>query len=81
MYCERSQEIRITVDSREPSPHPWGSVPASEPERGTLETGDLALSMLPAGAIVERKTATEPGLARPLKARSGHRGAKAGLPR
>lgn len=48
----------ITVDSREPEPHPWERyLPDGwRLERGTLETGDLALAALPDGAVVERKT-------------------------
>jgi DNA excision repair protein ERCC-4 len=50
--------MRVTIDTREPWPHPWADyVPQGwEIERGTLETGDLALSALPDGAVVERKT-------------------------
>lgn len=51
----------VTVDTREPWPHPWADhLPDGWTlERGTLETGDLCLSALPDGAIVERKTATD----------------------
>jgi ERCC4-type nuclease len=50
--------MRVAVDTREPWPHPWERfLPDGwSHERGTLETGDLALATLPAGAIVERKT-------------------------
>ena len=49
---------RIIVDTREPWPHPWAEyLPEGfQLERGTLETGDIALSALPEGAVVERKT-------------------------
>jgi ERCC4-type nuclease len=48
----------VTVDTREPEPHPWEQyLPDGwRFERGTLETGDLALAALPDGAVVERKT-------------------------
>jgi DNA excision repair protein ERCC-4 len=51
----------ITVDSREPWPHPWSAYfsTAVHLERGTLETGDLALAALPDGAVVERKTVSD----------------------
>jgi DNA excision repair protein ERCC-4 len=46
------------VDTREPWPHPWQPYfsDSVELERGTLETGDLALAKLPDGAVIERKT-------------------------
>ena len=49
----------VTVDSREPEPHRWARyLPEGwSLERGSLETGDLALAALPDGAVVERKTA------------------------
>ena len=48
----------FTVDTREPWPHPWTAFWPSEVqvERGTLETGDLALAALPDAAVIERKT-------------------------
>jgi len=50
--------MRITFDTREPWPHPWAAyLPADwHAERGTLETADVALSALPEGAVIERKT-------------------------
>jgi ERCC4-type nuclease len=50
--------VRVTVDTRDPWPHPWAKfLPAGwEMERGRLETGDLALSAIPEGAVIERKT-------------------------
>jgi ERCC4-type nuclease len=52
---------RATVDNRDPWPHPWAKfVPEGwELERGVLETGDFALSAIPGGALVERKTPTD----------------------
>jgi ERCC4-type nuclease len=50
--------MTITIDSREPWPHP--RAPCFGPDvrlvRATLETGDLALSALPEGCVIERKT-------------------------
>jgi DNA excision repair protein ERCC-4 len=53
--------MRLIVDTREPWPHPWLEyLPEGwELERGTLETGDIALAALPEGAVVERKTPTD----------------------
>ncbi len=50
--------MTITIDTREPWPHPWAPhFPADvRLVRGTLETGDIALAALPDGAVVERKT-------------------------
>jgi ERCC4-type nuclease len=50
--------MRVTADNRDPWPHPWTKfLPEGwELERGKLETGDLALSVIPEGAVVERKT-------------------------
>ena len=50
--------MTLTIDTREPWPHPWVAfLPADvRLQRATLETGDLALSALPDGAVVERKT-------------------------
>jgi DNA excision repair protein ERCC-4 len=47
----------ITVDTREPWPHPWAAYlpERCHVERGTLETGDIALAF-PEGAVIERKT-------------------------
>ena len=49
---------RVIIDTREPWPHPWDEyLPEGfQFERGTLETGDIALAALPDGAVVERKT-------------------------
>jgi DNA excision repair protein ERCC-4 len=51
----------VTIDSREPDPHRWERyLPEGwRFERGTLETGDLALAALPDGAVVERKTPSD----------------------
>jgi len=51
--------MRVTIDTREPWPRPWADyLPKGwKIERATLETGDLALTALPDGAVVERKTA------------------------
>lgn len=50
--------MRLTIDTRDPWPHPWAAYfpDGTKLERGTLETGDLCLSALPDGAVVERKT-------------------------
>ena len=50
--------MRVIFDTREPWPHPWAAylLEGWELERGTLETGDIALAALPEGAIIERKT-------------------------
>ena len=50
--------MTITIDPREPWPHPWAArfSPDVRLERAGLETGDVALSALPDGALVERKT-------------------------
>ena len=49
--------MRVAVDTREPCPHPWERfLPEGwHFERGTLETDDIALAVLPDGAVVERK--------------------------
>jgi ERCC4-type nuclease len=54
-------QVRVTVDNRDPWPHPWAKfLPTGwQIERGVLETGDFALSAIPAGAVVERKTPTD----------------------
>ena len=51
----------VTIDSREPDPHPWERyLPEGwRFERGTLETGGIALAVLPDGAVVERKTPSD----------------------
>jgi DNA excision repair protein ERCC-4 len=51
----------ILADSREPCPHPWERfLPEGWVlERGTLETGDLALAVLPEAGVVERKTSSD----------------------
>src|SRR5262245_44014647 len=48
----------ILADTREPWPHPWERfLPEGWGfERATLETGDLALAVLPEGGVIERKT-------------------------
>ena len=53
--------ITITVDTREPEPHPWRCwLPAHVTlDRATLDTGDLALAGLPDAAVVERKTVSD----------------------
>ena len=53
--------MRVTIDTREPWPHPWAKcLPGGwEIERGTLETGDVVLSALPESAVIERKTASD----------------------
>ena len=50
--------MRLLVDNHEPDPHPWERYlpEGARVERGTLETGDIALAALPEGAVVERKT-------------------------
>jgi ERCC4-type nuclease len=51
----------VTVDNRDLWPHPWAKfVPKGwQLVRDSLETGDMALSVLPEGAIIERKTASD----------------------
>ena len=51
----------VAVDTREPEPHPWERYLPERWrfERGTLETGDIALAALSAGAVVERKTSSD----------------------
>jgi hypothetical protein len=53
--------MRVTVDTREPSPHPWSKfLPDGwELVRERLETGDLALAAIPEAAVVERKTPSD----------------------
>ena len=50
-------QVKLTVDTREPWPHPWTNfLPAGwEMDRGTLETGDVALSALQDGAVIDAK--------------------------
>jgi ERCC4-type nuclease len=49
------------VDNRDPWPHPWTKFfpEGWEVVRDSLETGDMALSVLPEGAIIERKTPSD----------------------
>ena len=53
--------MTITIDTREPWPHPWALYFPADVRliRGTLETGDLALAALPDGAVIERKTVAD----------------------
>ena len=53
--------VIITVDTREPSPHPWQRwLPAQVTlESMALDTGDFALAGLPDAAVVERKTVSD----------------------
>ena len=53
--------MRVTIDTREPWPHPWAaSLPDGwELVRERLETGDLALAAIPEAAVVERKTPSD----------------------
>ena len=55
------ETVIITVDSREPWPHPWVRwLPEHVTlERGALDTGDFALARLSDGAVVERKTVSD----------------------
>ena len=57
---DRAAAKIILADTREPWPHPWERfLPEGWViERGTLETGDLALAMLPEAGVVERKTSS-----------------------
>jgi ERCC4-type nuclease len=50
--------VRVLVDSREPWPHPWEEYLPEQwfMQRGTLDTGDLALAALAEGVVIERKT-------------------------
>jgi len=49
--------MKLTIDSREPEPHPWiPFLPAGWTfEVGGLETGDVAIARLPNGVVIERK--------------------------
>ena len=51
----------ITIDSREPNPHPWTRfLPQRwQIERGTLDVGDFVLASHPVGNVVERKTSSD----------------------
>jgi ERCC4-type nuclease len=53
--------VRVTIDNRDPWPHPWAKfVPEGwELVREKLETGDVVLSALPEGAVIERKTPSD----------------------
>jgi DNA excision repair protein ERCC-4 len=53
--------MTLTIDTREPWPHPWALHFSADTllERATLETGDIALSAIPDGAVVERKTVSD----------------------
>lgn len=53
--------MTVSLDTREPWPHPWERhLPEGwRMERGTLETGDLAIARLPEGVVIERKTASD----------------------
>ena len=50
--------MRVTVDSRAPWPHPWAkfSPEGWELVRESPETGDVVLSALPEGVVIEHKT-------------------------
>ncbi len=52
--------MRLTIDTREPDPHPWQTyLPAGwTATRAALETGDFALTALPERTVIERKTAS-----------------------
>lgn len=53
--------MTLALDTREPWPHPWHPyLPEGwRMQRGTLETGDIALARLPEGVVIERKTASD----------------------
>ena len=53
--------MRVTIDTREPWPHPWAKcLPEGwELVRESLDTGDVVLSALPDGAVIERKTPSD----------------------
>jgi ERCC4-type nuclease len=53
--------VRVIIDAREPRDHPWLTyLPQGwEFERASLETGDVVLSALPEGAVIERKTPSD----------------------
>ena len=51
----------ISFDTREPWPHPWERhlPPGWSSYRETLETGDLCVTSLPWGLLIERKTVAD----------------------
>ncbi len=53
--------MTVLFDTREPADHPWERfLPEGwRMERGTLETGDVALARLPEAVVIERKTASD----------------------
>jgi ERCC4-type nuclease len=53
--------MTLLFDTREPDPHPWMPfLPQGwTVERGTLETGDIALAGPAGGVVIERKTASD----------------------
>jgi DNA excision repair protein ERCC-4 len=53
-------KITLTIDTREPWPHPWAPLlPETQLVQATLETGDIALAGAETGAVVERKTLSD----------------------
>jgi DNA excision repair protein ERCC-4 len=58
---EHGKPMILTIDTREPSPHPWERFlpPGWSLIREGLETGDLCVARLPDGVCVERKTAAD----------------------
>lgn len=61
MLSENAMQLCLTLDTREPDPHPWAPyLPEGwRIERATLETGDMAVARLPEGVVIERKTASD----------------------
>ena len=51
-----SDALRLLVDSREPSPHPWAAHWAAAHVRGTITTGDISLPGCERLVCIERKT-------------------------
>jgi ERCC4-type nuclease len=53
--------VRVVADNRDPWPHPWAKfLPEGwEVVREKLETGDVVLSALPEGVVIERKTPSD----------------------
>jgi hypothetical protein len=53
--------MTLLFDTREPDPHPWERHPPEgwRIERGTIETGDIALARLPEGVVIKRKTPSD----------------------
>ncbi|MEI8122116.1 MAG: ERCC4 domain-containing protein [bacterium] len=52
--------MKIILDTREPSPHPWSRFwEGVEIETGTLETGDMTVNGFNDLVAVERKTTTD----------------------